>query len=124
MQSSDPRQSSAHHDHPNHHHGHASADASASGVAHTTHTMPDGTVMEGASCDHEQHDGHDHAAHGHDHHAHHRHAAAPKAMPKGDQNQVEYTCPMHHQYPKANRSRLAFFHARTTNDHEGQAVTS
>ena len=49
---------------------------------HGTHVMPDGTVMEGAH--------HDHALHAH--------ATAPtKPAPKGDQSQVEYTCPMHPQ---------------------------
>ena len=37
---------------------------------------------------------HDHT---HDHHDHHGHGAALKAEPKGDQRQVEYTCPMHPQ---------------------------
>ncbi|KQW36865.1 copper-translocating P-type ATPase [Rhizobacter sp. Root404] len=44
--------------------------------------MPDGTVMGGA------HHDHSHAAHL---------PAATKPMPKGDQSQVEYTCPMHPQ---------------------------
>nr|WP_305816754.1 copper-translocating P-type ATPase [Rhizobacter sp. Root404] len=47
-----------------------------------THVMPDGTVMGGA------HHDHSHAAHL---------PAATKPMPKGDQSQVEYTCPMHPQ---------------------------
>jgi Cu+-exporting ATPase len=45
---------------------------------HRSHVMPDGTVMKGENC---QHRGHP-AAHG---------------APKGDQSQVEYTCPMHPQ---------------------------
>ena len=49
-------------------------------VHHGQHTMPDGKVMEGAR-------------HDHGHHA----PAAPKPAPKGDQSQVEYTCPMHPQ---------------------------
>jgi Cu+-exporting ATPase len=56
---------------PAHHH-------TASG----THVMPDGTVMQGAHCDHA-------------HHPHH-HAATPPT-PQGDPAQVEYTCPMHPQ---------------------------
>ncbi len=52
------------------------------------HVMPDGTVMDGAH--------HDRAAH--QDHAHSRPApAAPKPPVKGDQSQVEYTCPMHPQ---------------------------
>lgn len=63
------------HDHSHHHH----QDEGGS------HVMPDGTVMKGSM--HEHHD-----------HSHHAHApAAPKAVPKGDQSQVEYTCPMHPQ---------------------------
>jgi Cu+-exporting ATPase len=49
---------------------------------HGTHVMPDGTVMENA---HHDHSGH---AHGPD---------MSKPAPKGDQSQVEYTCPMHPQ---------------------------
>ncbi len=63
------------HDHSHHHH----QDEGGS------HVMPDGTVMKGSM---------------HEHHDHSRHAhapAAPKAVPKGDQRQVEYTCPMHPQ---------------------------
>jgi Cu+-exporting ATPase len=63
-----------HSQHPHHHHG-----------AEGTHVMPDGTVMKGEM----------HARHGHGQHAHA--SAAPKAAPKGDQSQVEYTCPMHPQ---------------------------
>lgn len=33
----------------------------------------------------------------HDHAAHAHHSARPKSVPKGDQGQVEYTCPMHPQ---------------------------
>ena len=58
------------------------------------HVMPDGTVMEGARHDHGDHgNGNDPArdpAHAHA-------LAAAKAEPKGDQSQVEYTCPMHPQ---------------------------
>ncbi|MFT3859108.1 MAG: copper-translocating P-type ATPase [Aquabacterium sp.] len=58
--------------------------------------MPDGTVMEGEHCSHDHHHAdHAHAGHGHAAHAHH--AASPKSAPKGDQSQVEYTCPMHPQ---------------------------
>jgi len=49
---------------------------------HGTHVMPDGTVMDGA------HHDHSHAAHA---------PAATKPTPKGDQSEVEYTCPMHPQ---------------------------
>ncbi len=49
---------------------------------HGTHVMPDGTVMTGA------HHEHSHAAHS---------PAATKPPPKGDQSEVEYTCPMHPQ---------------------------
>ena len=46
------------------------------------HVMPDGTVMDGAHHDR----------------CHHAHApAANSPAPKGDQSQVEYTCPMHPQ---------------------------
>ena len=38
---------------------------------------------------------HDHSAHAQ--HDHHGHAAAPEALPNGDQSQVEYTCTMHPQ---------------------------
>jgi Cu+-exporting ATPase len=50
---------------------------------HRSHVMPDGSVMEGE----------------HHHHSHQdepRHAAASHVS-KGDQSQVEYTCPMHPQ---------------------------
>ena len=49
---------------------------------HGTHVMPDGTVMDGA------HHDHGHAAHA---------PATTKPMPKGDQSEIEYTCPMHPQ---------------------------
>ena len=49
---------------------------------HGQHVMPDGTVMDGAHHDHSR-----------DSHA----PAAAKAVLKGDQSQVEYTCPMHPQ---------------------------
>lgn len=59
------------------HHRHHDADG--------THVMPDGMVMKGA-------------AHAHHDHSHHAHApAAAKPRPRGDQGQVEYTCPMHPQ---------------------------
>lgn len=51
-----------------------------------THVMPDGTVMKGAGCGHDGH--HDHSQHAH---------GVTKPVPKGDQSQVEYTCPMHPQ---------------------------
>jgi Cu+-exporting ATPase len=54
-----------------HHHGH--------------HVMPDGTVMDGA-----HHEHHDHSSHAHA-------PASAKPVTKGDQSQVEYTCPMHPQ---------------------------
>ncbi len=51
-------------------------------VHHGQHVMPDGSVMDGALHDHR----------------HHAHApAAAKPAPKGDQSQIEYTCPMHPQ---------------------------
>jgi len=52
---------------------------------HGQHVMPDGTVMDGAT-----HGRHDHSSH----------ANAPgsaKPVVKGDQTQVEFTCPMHPQ---------------------------
>ncbi len=58
------------------------ADTTHDHAHHGTHVMPDGTVMDGA------HHDHSHAAHL---------PAATKPMPKGDQSQVEYTCPMHPQ---------------------------
>ena len=56
--------------------------------AAASHVMPDGTVMKGDPCEH-------HAHHGHGRHGHA--AATPEGAPKGDQSQVEYTCPMHPQ---------------------------
>jgi len=54
------------------------------------HGRHDDTVMEGAH--------HEHAAHEHHDHCHHAHMpAAAKAVAKGDQIEVEYTCPMHPQ---------------------------
>lgn len=47
---------------------------------HGTHVMPDGTVMDNA---HHDRGGHAHAP------------TVTKPAPKGDQSQVEYTCPMH-----------------------------
>jgi Cu+-exporting ATPase len=70
-----PNTTSTPHDHSHHHHPDANG----------THVMPDGTVMKGAMHDH----------HDHSHHAHAPAAANPVA--KGDQSQVEYTCPMHPQ---------------------------
>lgn len=55
---------------------------------HGAHVMPDGTVMKGAH--------HDHSAHAHHDHNNHE-LAEKKPAPKGDQSQVEYTCPMHPQ---------------------------
>jgi Cu+-exporting ATPase len=66
-----PNSTSTSHDHSHHHH-----------AADATHVMPDGMVMKGA-----------HHEHSHDAHA----PAASKPTPKGDQSQVEYTCPMHPQ---------------------------
>jgi Cu+-exporting ATPase len=55
--------------------------------------MPDGTVMKG-----EMHEHHDHSAHAHHDQGEHAHAPpASKPARKGDQGQVEYTCPMHPQ---------------------------
>ncbi|MGM9489193.1 copper-transporting P-type ATPase [Ideonella sp. YS5] len=55
--------------------------------------MPDGTLMKG-----EMHEHHGHSAHAHHQHGRHANAsAASKPAPKGDQSQVEYTCPMHPQ---------------------------
>lgn len=57
---------------------------------HGQHVMPDGTVMEGTR--------HEHAAHEHHDHSRSAHVpAAAKPVAKGDQGQVEYTCPMHPQ---------------------------
>jgi Cu+-exporting ATPase len=52
------------------------------------HVMPDGTVMAGA-----QHEGHQYSGGGQCCGS----VTAAKAAPKGDQSQVEYTCPMHPQ---------------------------
>ncbi|HET9642103.1 MAG TPA: copper-translocating P-type ATPase [Burkholderiaceae bacterium] len=61
-----------------------------------TPAMGDGTLMKGEQCNHHAHD--DRTAHAHHDHSHHRHApVAVKPAPKGDQSQVEYTCPMHPQ---------------------------
>jgi Cu+-exporting ATPase len=65
------------HDHSQHQHHHHGAEGA--------HVMPDGTVMKGEM----------HARHGHGQHAHA--SAALKPKPRGDQGQVEYTCPMHPQ---------------------------
>jgi Cu+-exporting ATPase len=95
MQSSDPRQSGARHDHAKHQHEHDAVGAGGVATPRATHTMPDGTVMEGATCDHAHHG---HKAHDQGHHVHHVHAAvAAKAPASGDPSQVEYTCPMHPQ---------------------------
>jgi len=74
------------------HHGAAPADAPVTSAAHATHVMPDGTVMQGEHCCHA-------------HHAHARASPLDKRHPskasearpaaKGDQAEVEYTCPMH-----------------------------
>ena len=74
-----PETSSTPHGHTHHHHS----------MTDGTHVMPDGTVMKGS-----MHEHHDHSAHAnHDAHS----SAAAKPAPKGDQSQVEYTCPMHPQ---------------------------
>src|SRR6185369_16531213 len=78
-----PSSSHEHHDHAEHQHHKAPAGS---------HVMPDGTVMKGDT--HQDH--HDHCAH-HGHASHHAASAAAKPAPKGDQSQVEYTCPMHPQ---------------------------
>ena len=59
-----------------HHHEHPRIDVPKAPAG--SHVMPDGTVMEG---------------HAHGHHA----PATGNAPLKGDQSQVEYTCPMHAQ---------------------------
>lgn len=78
--------SSSHHPHDHSTHQHPEPPAGS-------HVMPDGTVMAG----HAHHD----VNGGHETHAHHGHvqhgAGAKKPAPKGDQSQVEYTCPMHPQ---------------------------
>ena len=82
-----------HHDHA-HHSSTAGPTASPLAVAathdghehhHGQHIMPDGTVMDGA-----RHEGHDRSSHAHA-------PTTAKAAIKGDQGQVEYTCPMHPQ---------------------------
>lgn len=97
------------HDHTHHHPAAAgpdrAAEAMAQGgptpVAHATHVMPDGTVMEGAHCD-PAHLGQSSPAGsaevGRAPHEHHHHAlAAAKVAPEGDPGPVGYTCPMHPQ---------------------------
>src|SRR6218665_2290439 len=82
-----PTSSHQHHDHSSHEHGKAPMGS---------HVMPDGTVRAG----HEHHHpgAADHSGHAHHDHSHHGHApATAKAPSKGDQSQVEYTCPMHPQ---------------------------
>jgi Cu+-exporting ATPase len=76
--------------HEHHHSGHAHADEPATPG---THVMPDGTVMQGTPCDHSPRGDSAHAHSGHEHSAH----AAPNQVARGDQSQVEYTCPMHPQ---------------------------
>ena len=81
----------SHHEH-HAHTGHAHHEAPAG-----SHVMPDGSVM----ADH-QHKHHPHGAAGrtHAHHDHSQHGHVPvaaRAQVKGDQSQVEYTCPMHPQ---------------------------
>lgn len=87
-----PASSHQHHDHSSHDHQKAPSHS---------HVMSDGTVMDGqAHCSgHAHHRGQDaHSAHAHHDHSGHGHpAAAVKAPGKGDQSQVEYTCPMHPQ---------------------------
>ncbi len=89
-----PSSSPDHHDHAGHGHDHHPDSASPSpvsgegGTRHDVHkphqqgqhVMPDGTVMAGSH--------HDHSPHA---------PAAQKPAAKGDQSQVEYTCPMHPQ---------------------------
>ena len=78
------------HDHSQHRQGGAPA-ASHERHHHPSdgsHVMPDGTVMKGVN--------HDHAAHARRDHCHSA-QAEKKSAPKGDQSQVEYTCPMHPQ---------------------------
>lgn len=101
-----PTSNQQHHDHPGHGQppipagshvmpdgsvmeGEQHLDHAHSGHAAGSHVMPDGTVMQGRQCDHAHHD---HAGHDHSQHAH-----GPAVAPKGDQSQVEYTCPMHPQ---------------------------
>jgi Cu+-exporting ATPase len=83
-----PYSSHEHRDHSGHEHHKAPA---------VSHVMPDSAVMEGPA----RHDHHGHPEHpAHPQHEDHGYAHAPvsaKAVPKGDQSQVEYTCPMHPQ---------------------------
>lgn len=82
-----PTSSHRHHDHSSHEHGKTPVGS---------HVMPDGTVMAGH--EHQHPGAADHS--GHAHHGHSRHGHGPataKAPSKGDQSQVEYTCPMHPQ---------------------------
>jgi Cu+-exporting ATPase len=82
-----PTSSHQHHDHSSHEHGKAPVGS---------HVMPDGTVMAGQ--EHHHPGAADQSGHAHHDHSHHGHApATAKAPSKGDQSQVEYTCPMHPQ---------------------------
>ena len=82
-----PTSSHQHHDHSSHEHGKTPVGS---------HVMPDGTVMAGH--EHRHPGAADHWGHAHHDHSHHGHAlATAKAPSKGDQSQVEYTCPMHPQ---------------------------
>jgi P-type Cu+ transporter len=72
------------HEHHDHSHHSPAAGPSTSAVA-ATHVMPDGMVTDGA-----RHEGHDHSRHAHA-------LTTAKPVIKGDQSQVEYTCPMHPQ---------------------------
>ena len=82
-----PTSSHQHHDHSSHEHGKTPVGS---------HVMPDGTVMAGH--EHRHPGAADHSGHAHHDHSHHGHApATAKAPYKGDQSQVEYTCPMHPQ---------------------------
>jgi Cu+-exporting ATPase len=81
-----PTSSHEHHGHSSHEHGHAAAGR---------HVMPDGTVMAGHK--HHDHGETDHSGNSHQDHMHHGRAASAKVPSKGDQSQVEYTCPMHPQ---------------------------
>lgn len=82
-----PTSSHQHHDHSSHEHGKTPV---------ASHVMPDGTVMAGH--EHQHPGAADHSGHAHHDHSHHGHGpATAKAPSKGDQSQVEYTCPMHPQ---------------------------
>ncbi|MFZ5548944.1 MAG: copper-transporting P-type ATPase [Pseudomonadota bacterium] len=82
-----PTASGQPHEHSSHEHHKAPAGS---------HVMPDGTAMAGHG--HHNHGAADHSAHAHHDHGHHGHASATaKALTKGDQSRVEYTCPMHPQ---------------------------